>query len=244
MIFTPSTTVREIAKNIPASVRIFEELGIEYCCSGAQSIAQACEKAQHTFEEVLTKLQESSERPEDVQLTKLGEASLSELTRHIVERHHSYVRNEISRLEPLLEKAGAKHAESYPELIAIKLVFGFLAEEMLDHMTKEEQVLFPYIEQLEVAKNSATLPPQPFFGSVARPVECMMKEHDRAGGLVKHIRELSHNYIPPENACATLRALYNGLREFEQDLHQHVHLENNILFPEAVELEAAACALA
>lgn len=123
----------------------------------------------------------------------------------------------------------------------MKLVFAFVGEDMLNHMHKEEQVLFPYINGLERTSTEGELPPPTPFGSVTRPVECMMRDHEKAGKEMQQLRDLSAGYTLPEGACLSYRALYDGLREFEQDLHRHVYLENNILFPRAVELESKAC---
>jgi regulator of cell morphogenesis and NO signaling len=139
-----------------------------------------------------------------------------------------------------LEKVGAKHGENHPEITDIQRLFTEVGREMIMHMRKEEQILFPYIDALEKATSAHSSVEPPFFQTVRNPIHAMMKEHDAAGELVKQIRNASSEYTAPADACTSYKALYQDLREFEADLHQHVHLENNILFPRAVEMEAAA----
>lgn len=244
MPFTPIMSVNEIVKALPSSVRLFEQYSIDYCCGGAKPLAEACAAKKLPVEDVLRKLGELEDGAGNSDAVQWETASLSDLTHHIVHVHHQFVRKEIPRLGALIEKVESRHGETHPELANIRRIFGNIGAEMLDHMLKEEQVLFPYIEHLEAARVASTLPAAPVFGSVARPVECMTREHDRAGSMVREIRDLTKEYTLPEGACPTYRAMLDALHEFEQDLHRHVHLENNILFPRAVELEATACALA
>lgn len=244
MPFTPFMTVKEIVKSWPSSVRLFEQYGIDYCCGGSKSLADACAAKNLDVQDLLAKLDTFADRARNSNTMPWESEPLSALTHYIVHTHHEFVRKEIPRLGALIEKVEARHGASHPELASIRCNFGNLAAEMLDHMLKEEQVLFPFIEHLETSQTASTLPATTTFGSVARPVECMMREHDRAGHIVHEIRQLTKDYKVPEGACPTYRAMLDALQEFEQDLHQHVHLENNILFPRAVELEATACALA
>lgn len=244
MTFTSSSTVREIALQLPSSIRIFEAFGIDYCCGGNKSLMQASQQAGVSPERLLEKLSELDVQSADPDFSPWQQASLSSLTQHIAERHHEFVRNEVPRLNSLFEKVRSRHGSAHPELTPMSLLFGFLGEDMLNHMQKEEQVLFPYIERLEQDSEQGTLPPATPFGSVDRPVDCMMRDHEKTGREIQQIREWSNGFTLPEGACLTYRALYAGLREFEQDLHRHVHLENNILFPRAIGLEAKACALA
>jgi regulator of cell morphogenesis and NO signaling len=153
MTFKASDTVREIAQQLPSSIRIFDELGIDYCCGGNKSIAQACHNAGVSVELLLGRLRELNETVLDPDFAPWHQARLSELTRHIVETHHAYVRKEIPSLNALLERVNSRHASVHPELTAMKLVFAFVGEDMLNHMQKEEQVLFPYINGLERASS-------------------------------------------------------------------------------------------
>jgi regulator of cell morphogenesis and NO signaling len=162
-----------------------------------------------------------------------------ELTRHVRERHHKYVRDCIPRVRALLAKIREKHGGKHREIEEIEKLFGDVAREMTAHMQKEEQILFPYIDALERSASGNGSVEPPFFQTVRNPIHTMMREHDSAGELVRKIRKASNEYEAPADACTSYQATYQELRRFEEDLHLHVHLENNILFPRAVELEAA-----
>jgi regulator of cell morphogenesis and NO signaling len=239
MSFTSETKVKDIALSNPAAKQILEDAGLDYCCGGGKSLHEACLHADVPAEEILNRLRENSKdiSPGDANWTS---GPLSDLTRHIRERHHRYVREAIVRVQTLLEKVGAKHGENHPEITDIQRLFTEVGREMIMHMRKEEQILFPYIDALEKATSAHSSVEPPFFQTVRNPIHAMMKEHDAAGELVKQIRNASSEYTAPADACRSYKALYQDLREFEADLHQHVHLENNILFPRAVEMEAAA----
>jgi regulator of cell morphogenesis and NO signaling len=238
MKFSSETKVKDIALSNPGARQILENAGVDYCCGGGQSLHKACMDAQASAEEILRRLRENSEQVSPGE-TAWVSAPLIELTRHIREKHHRYVREAIARVRPLLEKVKAKHGENHPEIGVIAELFSEVGREMTMHMQKEEQILFPYINSLEEAANGKGAWELPFFQTVQNPIHAMMKEHDAAGDLVRQIRKASVEYTAPPDACTSYKALYQDLREFEADLHQHVHLENNILFPRAVELEAA-----
>lgn len=244
MTFNTSAIVRDVAQQLPSSIRVFEDLGIDYCCGGKKSIAEACQQIGVSPELLLQKLGKLDEPLVEPDFAPWEEGSLTTLTQHIIQTHHAFVRNEILRLNSLFEKVRSRHGSAHPELTAMALIFGSIAEDMLNHMQKEEQVLFPYIERLEQDSCAGLLPPATPFGSVNLPVECMMRDHEKVGKEMQQIREFSNSFTLPEGACLSYRALYDGLRDFEHDLHQHVHLENNILFPRTIELESKACALA
>ncbi|MGC2149861.1 MAG: iron-sulfur cluster repair di-iron protein [Candidatus Acidiferrales bacterium] len=238
MNFNDETKVKDIALSNPAARQILEDAGLDYCCGGRKSLHDACLHADVPAEEILTRLRENSKDvdPDEANWTS---APLSDLTRHIRDRHHRYVRESIARVQPLFEKVETKHGKSHSEIADIRRLFAEVAREMIMHMQKEEQILFPYIEALEKANSAHASVETPFFQTVRNPIHAMMKEHDAAGELVKQIRKASLEYTTPVDACTSYKALYQDLREFEADLHQHVHLENNILFPRSVELEAA-----
>jgi regulator of cell morphogenesis and NO signaling len=166
-------------------------------------------------------------------------APLSELIAHIKDTHHRYVREELARLGPLFAKVCSVHGTNHPELDGIRATFGGLAQELTTHMMKEEMVLFPYIVRME----EAVMEKEPIlaspFGSVRNPVAMMIHEHDSAGNALREMRHASGGYAAPADACTSFQTLYRALAEFEADLHQHIHLENNILFPRAVEMERA-----
>jgi regulator of cell morphogenesis and NO signaling len=166
--------------------------------------------------------------------------TLESLINHIVVKHHSFTRLEIARLNALLEKVCAAHGANHPELFRINVLFRELGADLETHMTKEERVLFPFVTRMEAATQQLVPLFRPPFGTVANPVNMMMLEHDRAGELLKEIRALSSDYLPPADGCLSYQTLYVALAALEKDLHQHIHLENNILFPRAVEMEPIA----
>jgi regulator of cell morphogenesis and NO signaling len=238
MNFSGETSVNEIAQSNPGARRVLEDAGVDYCCGGGKSRQEACLHASATPQEILKRLRQNSELvgPQDAAWTT---APLADLTRHIRERHHQYVRDCIPRLRGLLTMVREKHGEKHREIEEIEKLFGDVAREMIMHMQKEEQILFPYIDALERSANGNGSVEPPFFQTVRNPIHAMMKEHDSAGEVVRKIRKASNEYKAPDDACASYQATYQELRQFEEDLHLHVHLENNILFPRAVELEAA-----
>ena len=229
-------TVREIAIEHPTTVRVFESLGIDYCCGGKRSLQDACQRAGVPVERALDLLAAVKE-DSTADIANWGGASAQELIRHIVGRHHNYVRSETPRLMTMFEKVVSRHGQAHPELASIRDLFKALTEELSVHIHKEENVLFPYFEQMEVAVARGAAPLPATFGSVEMPISRMLADHDDAGELLSEMRVLSSGYRTPDSACPTYRALYHGLEEFERDLHQHVHLENNILFPRALHME-------
>lgn len=233
---TAETTVREIALENPAAIRVFEKFGIDYCCGGRKPLAQACEERSLEMSAVLAALH-AANAPAAPGETDWSSAPLGSLCEHIVKTHHEYVRGEIPRLQFFAGKIAARHGDTHAELLRIKDLTDAICEEMTQHMGKEEVVLFPYITKLE--RNIATCGPPSLgcFGTVKNPIRMMMAEHDAAGAIMAQIRELSADYTVPDGACPTYRGFYQALQEFERDLHRHVHLENNILFPRAIEFE-------
>jgi len=227
-------TVRDLAIASPAAARIFEKFGIDYCCREEKSLAQACATAKVNLHEVVEALEKPflSEIDRDWQ-----SAPLVELTRHIVEKHHQYLRQEIPRLLALFAKVVLLHGHNHPELPEAERSFVALADELSPHLLREERMLFPYIEILEIAAKTGNPPAPPMFRTVRNPVHMMTMEHDSAGELLHQIRQRAEGYRIPEDACMSLQILYRALREFEADLHRHIHLENDILFPRAIALE-------
>ena len=232
------TTVRDLALEIPAATRVFEKMGIDYCCGGTRSLGEACASAGVKLRDVEIALtlaaHAKTENPDFQTIT------LETLIHHIVIKHHSFTRLEIARLNALLAKVCMVHGERHPELLEIYVLFRELGAELENHMAKEEQVLFPYVIRMEAAGKQLVPMFRPPFGTVANPVRMMMLEHDRAGDVLKTIRKLSSDYVVPEDACMSYKTLYEALKALEKDLHQHIHLENNILFPKAIEMEFAA----
>jgi len=238
MSVTTGKTVRELALENPAATRVFEKLGIDYCCGGSQSLEQACQAANLPIDQVLDSLEAAEIASQPAGAGRDWQrASLTDLIAHIISTHHKYVREEITRLGPLFEKVCSVHGKDRPELLQIEETFEALAQELTMHMMKEEMVLFPYVTRMEeaVIQKEPVLPPP--FGTVQNPVSMMMHEHDSAGNALRAIRQASNGFTPPPDACVSYQNLYRALLDFEADLHQHIHLENNILFPRAIELE-------
>lgn len=232
-------TVREIATENPASMPVFESFGIDYCCGGARLLSDACARAGVDADQVRLLIEKAERDFLTKDLRDWRELPLCELMMHIVDKHHTFVRQETPRIEALLMKVAAKHGAAHPELNEIEALFGAIGQELSTHMMKEEHILFPYIKRMEEAAERRGPRPQACFDSVQRPISNMIAEHDDAGALLERIRHLAGGYTAPDGACLTYQALYRALAAFERDLHQHVHLENNILFPRAVALEEA-----
>jgi regulator of cell morphogenesis and NO signaling len=234
-----SRTVRELAVEVPNATRVFEKLGIDYCCGGGKSLQEACAAARLPVDQVLQSLESEAGAPRTGSAPRETD-SLAALIEHILTRHHTYVKAEVPRLEQLIAKVVSVHGENHPELLRVRDTFRGLGQELTMHCMKEEQILFPYIiEMEETASRKGRLHP-PMFGTVRNPIHMMVMEHDSAGGALHTIREVTGGFTAPADACISYQTLYKALAEFEADLHQHIHLENNILFPRAVQMEAAA----
>ncbi|HEU5403224.1 MAG TPA: iron-sulfur cluster repair di-iron protein [Terriglobales bacterium] len=240
MTFDESKTVREFALAIPSATKVFEKLGIDYCCGGGKKLGEACVQAKLPVEQVLQQLEQAESSrlarnesgPDD-----WSTQPLADLIDHIVKKHHEFVKAEIPRLSTLADKVAGKHGPTHPETAKVNELFETLADELSMHLMKEEQILFPYIVRMEeaVLEKAPVLPPP--FGTVQNPVRMMVSEHDSAGTILRELRAITSDYKAPEDACTSYRTLYNGLLEFEADLHQHIHLENNVLFPRAIAME-------
>ncbi len=236
----PTTqTVREIALAQPASIRVFEHFGIDYCCNGRKPLAEACTAANLEIDTVLAALAVASQGTAPAS-TDWAQASLETLTRHIISTHHAYVIRELPRLAVLAQKVVNRHGDTQAHLPTIQTRVAQLDAELTSHLAKEESILFPYVIALERSIVEGTARPHGCFNNVASPIATMMAEHDAAGALLADIKLLTGNFTPPVGACPTYVGFYTTLKEFEQDLHQHIHLENNILFPRAITLEAQA----
>jgi regulator of cell morphogenesis and NO signaling len=229
-------TVREVAVQIPESTRLFEKLKIDYCCGGSRPLNEACDSAGVGVDNMIEMLTELDESPASengkIDFQKL---TLTELIAHILETHHIFTRSEMARIEALMAKVIGAHSANHPELFKVENLFQRLCADLKPHMFKEEQILFPYVAGMEQAQNR----PVPFasLGTVKNPVRMMMMEHDTAGDILRELRAVTSDFRVPSDGCISYQALYRALEGFEKDLHQHIHLENNILFPRAVELE-------
>src|SRR5581483_9505995 len=236
MAHTPTLdrTVGQLVAEQPARSRIFERLGIDYCCGGGRSLADACAAKRLDAQAVLRDL-EACDAAAPAPETDWTQATLTELCDHIEQTHHAYLRQALPRLSALTEKVARAHGAKDPRLLDLHATFGGLRAELEAHMAKEEFILFPLCRQLE----GATARPRFHCGSVQNPIRVMVAEHADAGEALEEMRALTDDFTPPVGACNTYRAMLQALEELEADLHQHVHKENNLLFPRAAEAEAA-----
>jgi regulator of cell morphogenesis and NO signaling len=231
MTVTASETVGEIVAANPSSARLFERYGIDYCCSGNTPLAEACSQKGLSVEEFSRELlaADAPAREQDWR-----SAPLAELIDHIVARHHGYLRTEMPEIEGKIGKVLQAHGDRHgDQLSALGRVFGGLKTELSEHMMKEEHILFPAIRRME-ATSSLAMP----AGAIHYPIRVMEHEHATAGQALAEMRRLTDGFTPPDDACNTFRVLYRQMEELESDLHLHIHLENNILFPRAAELES------
>jgi regulator of cell morphogenesis and NO signaling len=235
MLDSTTTTIRAIVADDFRAASVFERYGIDFCCGGNRLIADACRDL-GVDESALEAELESVLSHAGSGLPRFNTWDLDLLTGYIVSNHHAYVRQAIGALRAHTRKVAEVHGERHPEVVEIAERFEGVAQEMTQHMVKEERMLFPYIEALVAASRGGPAPFAP-FGEVANPIRMMEIEHQAAGDETAAIRRLSGSYTPPADACATFQVTYKELEAFEADLHQHVHLENNILFPKAIALE-------
>ena len=231
-----SATVADVAAESLAAVRVLERLGVDYCCDSSRAFADACEEKKLDAAAVLAQIErEHRQASAD---PNWRTASLAQLAAHIVSTHHEYLKRELPALADRIAKVVQVYGERDRELVAeLPPVFRDLVDELSLHMRKEEIVLFPAIEACERAFAAGKPLPPTIFGSVANPIGMMEHEHESALAGVRRFRELTSGYAVPAYACPTYRALIEGLHVLETDLHLHIHLENNILFPRAIALE-------
>ena len=237
MTIQPEQTVREIVAQSSEVVGILEDHGIDYCCGGNRSLAAACRERGIDWASIAKQI-EAAGTVNTANQPDWSAASLVELIRHIVSVHHAYLHQELPRLADRLERVQKAHAKDAAILTPLGELCRVLREELDGHLLKEERVLFPFIEQMEKAMEEHRPGPALPFGAFGNPIRTMEHEHDDAGHALAEIRRLTGNFALPAHACNTYRALYSGLQKLERDLHQHIHLENNVLFPRALALEA------
>lgn len=227
-------TVADLVAEDYRKAAVFKKYGIDFCCGGGRTVAAVCEKKGLDYETLAAELHAVAQTPP---VRDDAGRDLDELTRHIVGTHHAYVREKSPMIREFMAKVARVHGHANPEVVRIAECFEAVAAELDAHMMKEEQVLFPWIERMAEARREGRRLERPFFGTVQNPIRMMEAEHEEAGDLMKEIRRLSDDFTPPDHACNTYRVAYFMLAEFEADLHRHIHLENNILFPKAAMLE-------
>ncbi len=233
---TEEETIGELVAKDFRKAQVFKKYGIDFCCGGKKSISQVCEEKGLDPEVVERELNALPEAKAVAQ-NDFDSWDLSFLADYIVNIHHKYVRENIPALYEYTSKIARVHGANHPELLQVAKHFTNVANELESHMPKEERVLFPFIKQLNEAKQKGEKLERPAFGSIQNPINMMEMEHEAAGGELEAIRALTNDFTLPEDACATYQVAFAKLQEFEEDLHRHIHLENNILFPKALELE-------
>lgn len=215
---------------------VFQKYNIDFCCKGGKTINEVCENKKISADDLLANLNDVSNQSSD-QNIDYQSWHLDLLADYIEKKHHRYVEKTIPVLKQFLEKLCKVHGASHPELLEINTLFTISAGELAMHMKKEEILLFPYIKKMVSTKNNSSQKLNPGSGSVQNPINMMMEEHNTEGDRFKRISKLSNNYTPPADGCTTYKVAFKMLKEFEDDLHLHIHLENNILFPKSITLE-------
>ncbi len=218
----PSSTVAALVLEHPSAARSFERFGIDFCCRGRVALEAACRELGLPLSEVIDDLERELNTPGPAAPPS---SDVDGLIDYILERHHTFAREELTRLVPLAAKVEKAHGERHPELREVRKVVQSICDDLLPHMRKEELVLFPL---LRARANEPLRGPVPYG-----PLAAMHREHDQLGSLLARLRTLTSGYSAPRDACTSYRVLYRGLEQLSADLHQHIHLENNVLFPQA-----------
>jgi len=224
------STVGDIVAGCPALASVFENIGIDYCCGGKKTLGDACRDKGLEPQSVLATL---AQPPQTEPVADTAVMALTELADHIEQTHHAYLRSEFSRLNELTSKVASVHGDQNPRLHQVSETCRALIAELSDHMMKEEQILFPLVRQLDASDTAPTF----HCGSLANPIHQMESEHNQAGAALERLRELTDGFTPPDGACNSYRAMLNAIAHLERDLHLHIHKENNVLFPRALEME-------
>jgi regulator of cell morphogenesis and NO signaling len=237
MNITLKTPVGDIVRRNFRTTSVFQVHHIDYCCGGNRSLEEACQASDISAEELIGKLKKVASQ-NDPDSEYINSMNAAELTDYIIKRHHAYIKQNLPFIRSNLEKLYKVHGDNHPELFEIKQIFDESANRLVMHMQKEEIMLFPYIKRLiKLSKENAPMP-RPAFGSISNPIQVMIQEHQHEGERFELISQITGNYVLPVDACATYEVTYKQLRDFENDLHRHIHLENNIVFPQAIKLES------
>jgi len=236
MTLQEMTTIGDFVAKDYRTAGIFTKYGIDFCCKGQRTIDEVCKKMDLNEPQLLSELNAVLATKNDSGVD-FNSWPLDLLIDYIEKTHHQYVEEKTQALIPFLDKLCNVHGNNHPELFEINQLFKDSAEELAAHMKKEEMILFPFVKEMINATKSHDSIGKPFFGTVKNPISAMMNEHETEGERFRAILALTNNYTPPEDACNTYRVTYAMLQEFEQDLHKHIHLESNILFPKAKALE-------
>lgn len=235
-------TLKDLALS-NAAARVLERYHLDYCCGGKQTLAAACASAGHDLQAVVAALDEALSAPQNTD-ADVEQRSQGALIAFIVDTHHAFTRSELQRIDGLLQKVIARHGDAHPELKSIGACFGALQADLGAHLLKEEQVLFPYVRDLERHRHGEiATPPAACFGTIENPLRQMTAEHQTVGDLLKKIRHLTSDFTVPADGCPTYRSTYQAMEGLEVDLMRHIHLENNVLFPRARQMAAGTLSL-
>ncbi|WP_449436935.1 iron-sulfur cluster repair di-iron protein [Pedobacter steynii] len=226
-------TIGEIVTKDYRKAQVFKRYGIDFCCGGKKTIKEACEN-KGIDEAELTKVLKSIPSDANTSENDYMKWDIGFLTDYIINIHHQYVKENTSFIRELANKVAKVHGEEHPEVVEVAKLFNQVGEDLMLHLSKEEKVLFPFIKELAFVQREGGQLPKSAFGNVSNPIHIMESEHELAGGLLHTIREITNDFAIPVNACNSYTILYKKLDEYENDLHKHVHLENNILFPKAL----------
>lgn len=229
-------TIGEVVAEDFRTAAVFTKNGMDFCCGGHKTIKEVCEQKRVDGETLTQELGAVLSSKSDSNIDFMS-WPLDLLASYIEKTHHRYVREKTPILLQFLDKLCKVHGERHPELFEISKLFSACVSALSEHMEKEERVLFPFVEKLQLAKSTGRPLERAPFGTVMNPISMMVHEHEAEGERLTKIAILTEGYNPPADACNTFRVTYAMLEEFEQDLHKHIHLENNILFPKAIALE-------
>lgn len=238
MEISKENIVGELVTKDYRTASVFKQYGVDFCCNGNISIDAVCAKNKINTDELIAKLEEVL-KANTTSSTDFDSWPLDLLADYIEKKHHRYVDTKCLEIIPYITKIANVHGGRHPELIEVEELFKASAGELAKHMKKEELVLFPYIRKMVKATQDSSVKAEPHFGTVRNPIKMMMMEHDTEGDRFRKISSLTNNYTVPEDGCNTYRVTFSLLKEFEEDLHMHIHLENNILFPKAIKMEEA-----
>lgn len=234
---TSVQSIREIVSTQPSAAAVLQRFGIDLCSYAETSVTHACDELQLSVEQVLEKLSDALTAEHGAEPADLASYSLKRLIQHIVRAHHSYIRRELPRIAQMSRAAAAKHGVRSPELKRVEVLVERLHAAMLTHLDQEEQSLFPYIAQMEEGPLKSIPPGNSHFDALPQSVSMMIEQHEPVEEILPEMRSITNDFQPPAWACPTYIALYGGLEALEKDLRQHMHLENDLLFPRALEME-------
>lgn len=231
MAISADLPVREIVIEHPETIPVLERLGIDYCCGGQHTLSEAC--ANRGLSSV-TVLEELEQQPQNMDATEnsWNKATLKSLIDYIVEKHHAFTRAQLELIRDLAAKVERRHGNNHPEIFEVSEAFAAISDELSHHFYCEEHILFPHITRLEAGEPTET---PSTLESMQQPVHRMMMDHEHTGSELHLLREITNDFHPPADACTSYKALYRAMEDLERDLHRHIHLENNILFPRALE---------